>query len=80
MTADEYRRQAMRAEQRSAGATIPEVKCFYDDIARHWRVLADEAERLEKRYGTPMSAEFFETTQSERPTLQQQQQEQPKKV
>jgi hypothetical protein len=80
MTADEYRRRAIRAEQRSAGASIPEVKSFYDDIARHWRSLADEAERLVKRYGTPMSAEFFQTTRSERPTLQQQQQEQPKKA
>jgi hypothetical protein len=78
MTPDEYRQRAIHAEQRAAGASIPEVKSFYDDIARHWRTLADEAERLEKRYGAPVSAEFF-LTRSERPTLQQQQQEQPKK-
>src|SRR5262245_29168696 len=56
MTPDEYRRRAINAEQRSAGASIPEVKSFYDDLARYWRVLADQAERFEKRYGAPVSA------------------------
>jgi len=57
MTQDEYRRRAIHAEQRAAGASIPEVKSFYDDIACYWRVLADAAERLEKRYGAPQTEE-----------------------
>jgi hypothetical protein len=76
VTQDEYRQRAIHAERRAEGASIPEVKRFYHDVACYWRTLADAAVLLEKRYGAPVSAEFFQT-QSGRPTLQQQQQEQP---
>ena len=76
MIADEYRRRAVEAEQRSAASPDPDVKAAYAEISAHWRVLAEQREWLEVRYGTMLAADFFRGELSRPPVMQQQQQQQ----
>jgi hypothetical protein len=44
--ADEYRLKATECDQRAAGAADADIKEQFEDLARQWRVMAKQAERL----------------------------------
>jgi hypothetical protein len=43
--ADEYRHRAQDAEEQAEGVQEPAAKIAWLNIARHWRDMADQAER-----------------------------------
>jgi hypothetical protein len=43
--ADEYRRRAKDAEEQAEGFSDPTVKIAWLSIAKHWRDMAEQAER-----------------------------------
>jgi hypothetical protein len=44
--ADEYRAKAAECDHRAAGAADPDIKEQFEDLARQWRVMAKQAERM----------------------------------
>ena len=77
MIVEEYRLRAIEAQHRSARVTDPWLRASLTELAEHWSALADRIELIEARYGSTVSAEFFQTRQ--RPVQQQQQVEPGKK-
>ena len=78
MTADEYRRLALEAQNQAARAADPVMKAGFERIAQHWLALADQVQWQDQRYGSLVSR----SGQAGSGTLvvqQQQQQVQPKK-
>ena len=57
MQADEYRRRALQARQDAARATDPRARMDFECLARSWLALAEQAERLAKRYGVEVGEE-----------------------
>jgi hypothetical protein len=49
MKPDEYRAQAEECEKQAALVHDHSVKQGYQDLARQWRALAEQAERLGRR-------------------------------
>lgn len=47
--ADEYRRRAMAAKQRTREARSRRVQEAFEESAEHWLALAHQAERLKRR-------------------------------
>jgi hypothetical protein len=43
--AEEYRQRADEAERRAKQVRDPEAKRAFDEIARQWRVMAEQVER-----------------------------------
>jgi len=75
MTVAELRRQAFEAQRRAAAAADAFVKAEFDRLAQQWLALAEQAEWLEQRYGSAVSAELHQAGPL---VVQQQQQIQPK--
>jgi len=75
MTVAELRRQAFEAQRRAAAAADAFVKVEFDRLAQQWLALAEQAEWLEQRYGSAVSAELHQAGPL---VVQQQQQIQPK--
>ena len=75
MTVAELRRRAFEAQRRAATAADAFVKAEFDRLAQQWLALAEQAEWLEQRYGSAVSAEL---RQAGPLVVQQQQQIQPK--
>jgi len=74
---EQYRRLAIMAKQRSAEATVPQIREAFDEIANHWLGLAEQTEWLGRQFASlqaPQSAE-----PSGRTVAQQRQQIQPGK-
>jgi hypothetical protein len=59
MTADQYRRQALEAQRQAARAPDAILKAGFERLAHYWLTLAEQAEWLKRRYGTPISVEIF---------------------
>ena len=45
----EYLRRAIMARQRGTQATDPTLKSMFEEIADHWRALAEQADWLERQ-------------------------------
>ena len=45
-----YRRRGLLAKQRAAQSTDPRLKEGFKDVARHWLVLAERVEWLDKQF------------------------------
>lgn len=46
--ADDYRRRAKEAEEKAKQVKDLEAKKAYADIANHWRIMAEQADRQER--------------------------------
>jgi hypothetical protein len=50
LRAEDYRRHALQVKQRAAQITDPRLKEAFQDIARHWLMLAERAAWLDQHY------------------------------
>jgi hypothetical protein len=76
---DTYRRLAIQAKQQSSGASDPEVRQGFADIADHWAGLAEQSDWLDRRLASSIAQQQQVAppvlSSDQQPTLHQQQEQ-----
>src|SRR5262249_12040453 len=57
MAADQYRQRAFEAQQCAAQATDSSVKHGWQLLVQRWLALAEQVDRFERRYGSPVATD-----------------------